>query len=102
MLSQRVIRASALRSGMAAARRLPIVQRRTFLPSEYTDRKTLDAKYPDPTRLSATQDPDMVSLIVSGCRIEWSRSYLLMVETNPHIATERRLYQPPSHQAPAS
>ncbi|VUC24765.1 unnamed protein product [Clonostachys rosea] len=59
MLSQRVIRASALRSGMAAARRLPIVQRRTFLPSEYTDRKTLDAKYPDPTRLSATQDPDM-------------------------------------------
>uniref|UniRef100_A0A8H7K7Q7 Uncharacterized protein n=1 Tax=Bionectria ochroleuca TaxID=29856 RepID=A0A8H7K7Q7_BIOOC len=59
MLSQRVIRASALRSGIAAARRLPIVQRRTFLPSEYTDRKTLDAKYPDPTRLSAAQDPDM-------------------------------------------
>lgn len=61
MLSQRLVRASALRHGFSAARRLPTIQRRTFLPSEYTDRKTLDAKYPDPPQMDAAQDPDMVS-----------------------------------------
>lgn len=60
MLSQRLMRASALRNGLSAARRLPTLQRRTYLP-EYNDRKNLDARYPDPPRMDAAQDPEMVS-----------------------------------------
>ncbi|KAF4127014.1 NADH dehydrogenase (ubiquinone) 1 beta subcomplex subunit 8 [Geosmithia morbida] len=59
MLSQRVVRASALRSGMSAAQRLPMIQRRGFLPPQYSDPKVLDAKYPGPPSLTAAQDPEM-------------------------------------------
>jgi len=61
MLPQRIARASALRSGMAAARRLPTIQRRTFLPEQYTDKKVIDAKYPEPPSLTEAEDPGMVS-----------------------------------------
>jgi NADH dehydrogenase (ubiquinone) 1 beta subcomplex subunit 8 len=47
---------------MAAARRLPIIQQRGYLPPQYTDRKILEEKYPDPPNLSPAQDPDMVSV----------------------------------------
>ncbi|KAH7150254.1 hypothetical protein B0J13DRAFT_549816 [Dactylonectria estremocensis] len=59
MLPQRIVRASALRSGMSAARRLPTIQRRCFLPHSYTDAKTIDEKYPEPPRLSDAEDPGM-------------------------------------------
>lgn len=61
MLPQRIIRASALRSGMTAAQRLPMIQRRCFLPSSYTDKKTIDEKYPEPPSLTEAEDPGMVS-----------------------------------------
>lgn len=61
MLPQRIARASALRSGVAASR-LPVTQRRGFMPPQYSDEKILNEKYPDgPARLSPAQDPDMVS-----------------------------------------
>ena len=63
MLSQRLFRASALRTSATAAQRLPIVQRRGFLPSQYSDKKVLEEKYPDPPSLSAAEDPEMVSPI---------------------------------------
>jgi NADH dehydrogenase (ubiquinone) 1 beta subcomplex subunit 8 len=61
MLPQRIVRASAFRHGLSAARRVPTIQRRTYLPSEYTDKKILDEKFPDPPSMTAAQDPDMVS-----------------------------------------
>ena len=61
MLPQRIVRTSALRNSLMAARRAPIVQRRGFLPTQYSDKKTLDEKYPDPPQMSAAEDPDMVS-----------------------------------------
>lgn len=61
MLPQRIVRASALRSGMTAARLLPTIQRRTFLPASYTDKKVIDAKYPDGPSLTEAEDPGMVS-----------------------------------------
>lgn len=61
MLPQRIARASALRSGMAAARRLPTIQRRTFLPDQYTDKKVIDQKYPEAPSMTEAEDPGMVS-----------------------------------------
>lgn len=60
MLPQRLVRASALRNAMAASRRLPTIQRRGFLPSQFSDKKVIDEKYPDFPRLSEAQDPGMV------------------------------------------
>ncbi|KAH8736283.1 hypothetical protein BGZ61DRAFT_441769 [Ilyonectria robusta] len=59
MLPQRIVRASALRNGVLAARRLPTIQRRCFLPHSYTDKKTIDEKYPEPVQLSDAEDPGM-------------------------------------------
>ncbi|KAH7017044.1 hypothetical protein EDB80DRAFT_634858 [Ilyonectria destructans] len=59
MLPQRIVRASALRNGVLAARRLPTIQRRCFLPHSYTDKKTIDEKYPEPAQLSEAEDPGM-------------------------------------------
>ena len=67
MLSQRLARASALRNSVVAARRIPITQRRTFFPVDYTDKKLLDEKYPEGPKLSAAQDPDMVSYCWRAC-----------------------------------
>lgn len=60
MLPQRLVRASALRNTLAASRRLPTIQRRGFLPSQFSDKKVIDEKYPDPVRPSETEDPGMV------------------------------------------
>ncbi|KAI1307723.1 hypothetical protein F5Y03DRAFT_393786 [Xylaria venustula] len=57
MLYQRVARASALRAAsMAASRRLPIVQQRTFLPESFTGKKIAE-EYPDHPTLSEAEDP---------------------------------------------
>lgn len=62
MLPQRIARAAALRNAVSASHRLPIIQRRAFIPSSYTDEKTVNEKFPDgPARLNPAQDPDMVS-----------------------------------------
>jgi NADH dehydrogenase (ubiquinone) 1 beta subcomplex subunit 8 len=60
MLSQRIARASALRTSLMAGRRLPIVQQRGFLPNTHADPKVLDAKYPEPHSLTEAEDPEMV------------------------------------------
>lgn len=60
MLPVRLARASALRSSLAASRRLPVIQRRTFLPEQYTDQKVLDSKFPERQELSEEEDPEMV------------------------------------------
>lgn len=61
MLSRRIARAavSPLRSATSAiaARRLPIVQQRTFLP-DYTVGN--DERYPDYPTLTDAEDPNMV------------------------------------------
>ncbi|KAM0487074.1 hypothetical protein ACHAPX_000342 [Trichoderma viride] len=59
MLPQRLVRASALRNTLAASRRLPTIQRRGFLPSQFSDKKLIDEKYPDPVRPSEAEDPGM-------------------------------------------
>jgi NADH dehydrogenase (ubiquinone) 1 beta subcomplex subunit 8 len=64
MLSRRVMRASPFRAAAlpAAARRLPFIQQRGFLPESMAGRSKIDEKYPDsdyPT-LSPEEDPDMV------------------------------------------
>jgi NADH dehydrogenase (ubiquinone) 1 beta subcomplex subunit 8 len=46
---------------MTAARRLPTIQRRTFLPDQYTDKKVIDQKYPEAPSMSEAEDPGMVS-----------------------------------------
>lgn len=60
MLPQRIVRTSALRNALAGARRAPIVQRRGYLPTQYSDKKVLDEKYPDPPSLTEAEDPGMV------------------------------------------
>ncbi|KAI1200947.1 hypothetical protein F5X97DRAFT_291740 [Nemania serpens] len=60
MLYQRVARASVLRrASMAASRRLPIVQQRTFLPESFSSKKILEEKYPDQPALTDAEDPGM-------------------------------------------
>ncbi|KAJ4855000.1 NADH-ubiquinone oxidoreductase ASHI subunit (CI-ASHI or NDUFB8) domain-containing protein [Trichoderma breve] len=70
MLPQRVVRASALRNAMAASRRLPTIQRRGFLPSQFSDKKVIDEKYPDFPRLSEAQDPGMNGGYINPPRIK--------------------------------
>lgn len=60
MLPQRIARASALRSSLMAARRLPTTQRRTFLPYQFTDKKIIEEKYPEPPSMTEAEDPEMV------------------------------------------
>jgi NADH dehydrogenase (ubiquinone) 1 beta subcomplex subunit 8 len=62
MLSRRIAGASASR--LVAASRLPILQRRTFMPEAMVGRKIIDELYPDseyPT-LTDKEDPEMVRL----------------------------------------
>ncbi|UKZ53970.1 hypothetical protein TrVGV298_007774 [Trichoderma virens] len=70
MLPQRLVRASALRNTMAASRRLPTIQRRGFLPSQFSDKKVIDEKYPDFPRLSEAQDPGMNGGYINPPRIK--------------------------------
>lgn len=65
MLSRGIARASQLRLAarpVATASRVPIVQRRTFLPEQLTGQKAIHEKYPDSDypSLSEAEDPEMV------------------------------------------
>lgn len=60
MLSRRIVRASALQKSLEAARRLPVVQQRTFFPEVMKGR--LDERYPDPPTLTDAEDPQQVGL----------------------------------------
>ncbi|KAJ4291391.1 hypothetical protein N0V88_005984 [Collariella sp. IMI 366227] len=69
MLSRQIVRASPFRATAlpAAARRLPLIQQRTFLPESMVGRSKIDEKYPDsdyPT-LTPAEDPDMLGLTIS-------------------------------------
>jgi NADH dehydrogenase (ubiquinone) 1 beta subcomplex subunit 8 len=66
MLPLRIVRTTAARAGVFGARSLPAIQRRGFIPSQYSDKKILDEKYPDPQTLSAAQDPEMVGSHPAG------------------------------------
>ncbi|KAI0903253.1 hypothetical protein F4823DRAFT_619335 [Ustulina deusta] len=71
MLYQRVARASVLRAAsMAASRRLPIVQQRTFLPESFNDKKLIDQKYPDHPNLSDAEDPGMNGGFINPPRVK--------------------------------
>ncbi|PHH93067.1 hypothetical protein CDD83_1352 [Cordyceps sp. RAO-2017] len=70
MLPQRIARAPALRSGLAATRRLPTTQRRGFLPPQYSDRKILDDKFPDRIQLSDAEDPEVNGGYINPPRIK--------------------------------
>ncbi|EMT60919.1 NADH dehydrogenase (ubiquinone) 1 beta subcomplex 8 [Fusarium oxysporum f. sp. radicis-lycopersici 26381] len=95
MLPQRIVRASALRSTMTAARRLPTIQRRTFLPDQYTDKKVIDQKYPEPPSLSEAEDPGMNGGYINPPRIK--RQF-----RDPHAnwwdPQERRNFGEPIHE----
>ncbi|KAH6958085.1 hypothetical protein BKA59DRAFT_236240 [Fusarium tricinctum] len=95
MLPQRIARASALRSGMTAARRLPTIQRRTFLPDQYTDKKVIDAKYPEAPRMTEAEDPGMNGGYINPPRIK--RQF-----RDPHAnwwdPQERRNFGEPIHE----
>ncbi|KAI5853283.1 hypothetical protein GGS23DRAFT_591234 [Durotheca rogersii] len=55
----RVARASALRSASRAARRLAVVQQRTFLPPSFDSRAIFDEKFPDRKVPTDAEDPEM-------------------------------------------
>ncbi len=67
MLPLRLARAAPLRGPLATKQltvaRLPIVQRRTFLPDSITARNQLDEKYPEDPVLTAAEDPEMVCVL---------------------------------------
>lgn len=66
MLSRRIVRASPF----VAARRLPVMQRRTFMPEAMVGQKIIEEKYPssDYPNLTAAEDPEMVGVAVRGWR----------------------------------
>jgi NADH dehydrogenase (ubiquinone) 1 beta subcomplex subunit 8 len=75
MLSRQIVRASPFRAAvLPAARRLPLIQQRTFLPESMVGRSKIDEKYPDsdyPT-LSPAEDPEMVRWARGSARGAWS------------------------------
>ncbi|KAI5927554.1 hypothetical protein F4810DRAFT_648319 [Camillea tinctor] len=91
MLSQRIVRASALRS---ASRRLPLVQHRTFLP-RYAEKELIDQKYPDYPDLTEAEDPGMNGGYINPARIK--RQF-----RDPHAdwwdKQERRNFGEPIHE----
>ncbi|KJZ80069.1 hypothetical protein HIM_00783 [Hirsutella minnesotensis 3608] len=95
MLLQRIARASAQRGGFAAARVLPTTQRRGFLPSQFSDPKILDEKFPDRPKLSETEDPGMNGGYINPPRIKRQHR-------DPHAnwwdPQERRNFGEPVHE----
>lgn len=67
MLPQRIARSSATGLNFLAARRLPALQRRCFLPDSYSDRKVFEAKFPERQTLTEAEDPGMVSITSRAC-----------------------------------
>ncbi|KAM7192142.1 hypothetical protein V8F20_008977 [Naviculisporaceae sp. PSN 640] len=75
MLSRSIARASQLRLAarpVASAIRVPIVQRRTFLPDAVTGVKTVDEKYPDSDypNLTEAEDPEMNGGYINPPRVK--------------------------------
>ncbi|TWU72841.1 hypothetical protein ED733_002366 [Metarhizium rileyi] len=70
MLLQRVVRPSATRTSFAATRCLPVLQRRGFLPASLSDRRVIDAKYPDRQTTSESEDPGMNGGYINPPRIK--------------------------------
>ena len=64
MLSQRLARSAARAS--LTARCVPQVQRRTYIPSQFSDPKIIDEKYPDRPQTTEAEDPGMVSRTNEG------------------------------------
>lgn len=63
MLSRQIVRAAPIRMvPLPAARRLPMIQQRTFLPESIVGKNKIEEKYPesDYAALSPEEDPEMV------------------------------------------
>ncbi|KAK7970163.1 NADH:ubiquinone oxidoreductase 20.1kD subunit [Apiospora saccharicola] len=70
MLPRRIAQAPALRSAAQAARRLPMIQRRCFLPNSITDKTITEEKYPDPPMLTDAEDPNMNGGFINPPRVK--------------------------------
>ncbi|KAK6842964.1 NADH:ubiquinone oxidoreductase 20.1kD subunit [Apiospora arundinis] len=70
MLPRRIAQAPALRSAAQAARRLPVIQRRCFLPNSLTDKSIVEEKYPDPPKLTDAEDPNMNGGYINPPRVK--------------------------------
>ncbi|KAM7192480.1 hypothetical protein V8F33_008355 [Rhypophila sp. PSN 637] len=75
MLSRGIARASQLRLAarpVASATRIPIVQRRTFLPEQLTGQKIMEEKYPDSDypNLTEAEDPEMNGGYINPPRVK--------------------------------
>ncbi|KAI1358162.1 hypothetical protein F5Y08DRAFT_125822 [Xylaria arbuscula] len=69
MLYQRVARASVMRAAsMAASRRLPVIQHRTFFPEP--DKQVLEQKYPEQPTLTEAEDPGQNGGFVNPPRVK--------------------------------
>ncbi|KAL2165603.1 hypothetical protein VTG60DRAFT_4256 [Thermothelomyces hinnuleus] len=99
MLTRRIVRASPIRATALpmAARRLPFIQQRTFLPESMVGKSKIDEKYPDsdyPT-LTDAEDPDMNGGYINPPRIK--RQF-----RDPHAdwwdKQERRNFGEPVHE----
>ncbi|KAG7283961.1 hypothetical protein NEMBOFW57_010319 [Staphylotrichum longicolle] len=99
MLSRRIVRASPFRAAAlpSAARRLPFIQQRTFLPESMVGKSKIEEKYPDsdyPT-LTPEQDPEMNGGYINPPRIK--RQF-----RDPHAdwwdKQERRNFGEPVHE----
>lgn len=52
---------------LGAARRLPIVQQRTFMPDTMVGRKIIEENYPEQPNLTDAEDPEMVRMLGEQC-----------------------------------
>ncbi|KAK4152394.1 hypothetical protein C8A00DRAFT_16279, partial [Chaetomidium leptoderma] len=98
MLSRRIVRASPFRAAaLPAARRLPFIQQRTFLPESMVGKSKIDEKYPDSdyAQLTPEQDPEMNGGYINPPRIKRQHR-------DPHAdwwdKQERRNFGEPVHE----
>ncbi|KAH8881293.1 hypothetical protein GQ53DRAFT_702512, partial [Thozetella sp. PMI_491] len=98
MLSLRLARAAPLRGALptkAPIARLPIVQRRSFIPDAMTGRTLIEEKYPTDAELTAAEDPDMNGGYINPPRVKRQHR-------DPHAdwwdKQERRNFGEPVHE----
>ncbi|KAK3292002.1 NADH dehydrogenase-like protein [Chaetomium fimeti] len=98
MLSRHIVRASPFRAAaLPAARRLPFIQQRTFLPDSMVGKSKIEEKYPDSDypKLTAAEDPDMNGGYINPPRVK--RQF-----RDPHAdwwdKQERRNFGEPVHE----
>ncbi|TPX16126.1 uncharacterized protein E0L32_004121 [Thyridium curvatum] len=95
MLSRRVASAAPLRQAAVAARRLPMVQQRTFIPRQINDPAITEQKYPAYPSLTEAEDPNQNGGFVQPPPIK--RQF-----RDPHAdwwdKQERRNYGEPVHE----